>query len=252
MAQAFIYDLGTIDAALTDGTQTNAPNYPFTAGDDLTNEGRLNDQAIDKIVDCKTAGDAARFDFTTAISPNIFAVYVDAFTGACTIQICGHATDGAAAATKIDDTAALAVGWNFLTLTGSYRYWFARFSGNAELDISEMFFGTRYEFGFNPDKDEIDDTEYGIRDMMTRGGNEFSTKRHEGKDLWIWNWTMIDETMKVALKTMKGAIEGTRLKFLYDDESTEHWVKMLPGQLKFKKRHFECWDTTTAFRKQLI
>ena len=152
MARAFIYDLGTIDAVLTDGTQLNAGNYTFTPGDDLTNEGRLNDQAIDKVVDCKTAADAARFDFVTAIEPNIFAVYVDAFTGVGTIQICYSATNGEAAATKEDDTATLALGWNFLTLAPGdpYRYWFVRFSGIAELDISEMFFGTKYEFGFNP------------------------------------------------------------------------------------------------------
>ncbi len=263
MAKSFLYDdIGLIGATVQAGTFAGTT---FTATPGPDNPERANDQSIGTGVGGTNdfdAADAIRFDLgsgVTKASGGALAVYVTDTPGA-TVDIQLHAAVSSAtamgAAITLDPvgTASLVSGWNIYSFTppSASRYWFfaVATASMAEL-LSEIVIGTKYNFPLNFDLNSKLGDISGSDISTSFGGNEFSNKRHGQKATWNWNWGNIPATMKTSLDTMKTAVEIDRLKFIYDDETTKHWVRMSQGSLDFTEVAFNRFSTSVNLREQL-
>ena len=196
MSKIFYYDLGTVDATLTEGTWATDT---WTAGASITDENLLNDNSIGAAASAITAGDGAMFDMGAAISPTIAAIYIASGSDNL-INIYASASAANGAKTSIAG-ATCSVGWNFIVISGSYRYWFFKVSGT--FTISEIFIGgtytfaTRYDLGFSQSKI------HGIDVDRSYGNVKGSNKRHDELMTWSWTWGTVSEADKANLITLK-------------------------------------------------
>jgi len=251
MAKAFIYDsVGTPSATTVDGT-TNG--VTFTPGTAITNEEYLNDQSISSAATDFGDDDAIRLDFGASVDATKLAVYFNAVeTDNVELYVGDHATTmDDDQAVIVQHTTQLEIGWTVIDLGGtiSGQYWFIVADG-ALAGLTEIMIGDQYDFAQNPELGGTEGEIFGIDTTESYGGIEYSNKRHAGKTVWTWNWNLIGSTMKSNLETFRDAVEGTRLKFIYYDETSYHWVRMDSG-LAFTEIAYLAWGTSISLREQL-
>lgn len=261
MAKAFIYSFNSLyDTAPADGYITLGPPHAFATGDKVTNEERVTDQSTGSAISgFDTTGnggaseDAIRLDLGSSQAVTSLAVHIAA-TDADDLDV--YAADSATVPepTAIQEWASLDAGWNVVTIAATKRYWFFQ-SATGILIPTEFLVGTVYSFGSDPALDGNDFGETSGSDIVkSYGGIEYSNKRHALRSHWSLAWTRdapVDETMKDALVTFRDAVEIDRLKFLYYDESSYHWVRMTKNSLKFKRIAYQLYTTNIEMIEQL-
>lgn len=215
MAKLFYYDLGTADAPIVDGTfSTNT----WTISNSIVNETLINDQSIGAGASV-VANEGVSFNIGASISPTIAAIYLLSGSGTITIY---RSSSGANGAKTLVASLACVVGWNFITLTGSNQWWFAKFGGT--MSVGEIFIGSTWTFSNNWDLGGNESVLDGIDTERSYGNVKGTNKRFDELMTWSETWTTVKEADKTNLKTFENAIDVTRLKFIYYDESTYWWV----------------------------
>ena len=255
MAKAFIYDsAGTVDAITVDGT--TAGGTDFTAGVTIANEHYLNDNSIANAATTFDDNDAIQFDFTVPKSATKVAVYFNAQEESnieihASNEVEGGGVFDMGAADKTHSTT-IEIGWTIIDLGGTVtgRYWYIVGDGALE-GLCEVIIGTQYDFDSNPSLGNTLGENFGIDVVETYGGIEHSNKRHAGKTVWNWQWEYVSSSTKTSLETLRDAVDGDRLKFIYDDETTKNWVRMGADSLVFTETTYQAWSAPISLREQL-
>ncbi len=215
MAKLFYYDLGTADAPIVDGTFSGST---WTISNSIVNETLINDQSIGAGASV-VANEGVSFNIGASISPNIAAIYLLSGSGTITVY---RGSSGANGAKTSVANLACSAGWNFITLTGSNQWWFAKFGGT--MSVGEIFIGDTWTFSNRFDRGIAFSVIDGIDTDRSYGNVKGTNKRFDELETWNWNWSNISETDKANLKTFESSIDVVRLKFIYFDESTYWWV----------------------------
>ncbi len=252
MAKKFYWDsTKTIDATVSAGT-TVTTTYTDAPGA-VTNEAYVNDQSVAALVTSFGNDDAIRFDFTSSVTARYIAVYFDAQeTDNLDIYAGEHATNMINDQAKlISYTTTFTVGWNIIDIGASKtgRYWFIVADG-AIANLAEIFIGELFTFPVGYDLRNTKGAIYGVDVTESYGGIESANKRHGAKGIWNWSWSFLSETAKDNLVTMREDIDFNRLKFIYDDETTKNWVRLVGG-LDMTEVVFQGYNTTVSLRGQL-
>lgn len=210
----------------------------------FTNSYRANDGAIDLAV--TGIANTERLKILTAATEisDCFAMYVTSGTATVTVK-------KDAGLTQIG-TGSVSAGWNIITYASdaSATQWFAEFSSVSSLEFSEMFFAYTFDFPYNYDLGNTDQSIFGVDIATSEGGTEFTNKRHNEKFLKKWNWRSFSETNKTAYKAMLTSIDGFRAKILWYDDSSYHWIRL--PQTIFTESAFEIHDLPGGAREQLV
>jgi len=249
MAKKFYWDsTKTIDATVSAGT-TVGTTYTDGAGN-VTNEAYANDQSVAALVTSFDDDDAIRFDFTSSVDGDYIMVYFDA-QETDNLDIYAGASATAMGTKIVSHTTTFTAGWNIINLGGteSGRYWFIVADG-AIANLAEIFIGELFTFPVGYDLGNTKGAIYGVDVTESYGGIESANKRHGAKGTWNWSWSFLSETAKDNLVTMREDIDFNRLKFIYDDETTKNWVRLVGG-LDMTEVVIQGYNTTVSLRGQL-
>ena len=260
MAKNFVYPVA--QAVITDGvrdeTVNGATTYDFndaaTPGDNVTDRERISDQSIGTAISDFGADDVLRFDLGSAFACDSIAIYMSTSTSNDIEVYTGSDDDGLDMDTSttmpILTKASQATGWSVGAFTeATKRYWFVR-SKDGDVDASEIFFGIKYDFPINFELNNTLGELSGADNITAWGGQEYSNKRHENKTTWNWNWKYMSAAHKAAMDTLNSTV-GDHTKFIYDDETTKHWVKQAK-LMKFTEVAPSVYSTSVSLREQLI
>jgi hypothetical protein len=244
MAKTFYWDsTGSAEATLTDGTFSTAD---WTAGASITNESYLNDQSVGSAATAIVANDGIMFDCGSSVTPSICAIYVASGTGDITCYQDSDSNDDTK--TSAGTTTVSSTGWNIISLSGSARYWFVKFEDT--FTISEIFFGKSFVFPVGYELGNTSGANYGVDVTESYGGIEAANKRHGAKNTWNWTWQYLNETAKDNLITMREDLDMSFLKFIYYDDTTYNWVRLVGG-LEFSEVAYQAYNTSISLIGQL-
>ena len=250
MAKQFIYaDPNIYDTgAITEGTIASTT---FASSSSMTNADRVVDQNISSVVSGWGQNDAIQIDMGASSSPNVCAIYMNTTT-AETETIKTYASDDSTVGTALS-SGALGVGWNIIDVSVTNKqYFYIRNTTASEWDYcAEILVGTKYTFDRNYDLGGQFGKKYGVSNMESYGGHEYSHKRHDGKKTWKWEWTRMTNAHMNSLITLRDAVEGSRFKFIYYDDTDYHWVRMSDKSLQKKEIAYQTFNTNIELRQQL-
>ena len=116
--------------------------------------------------------------------------------------------------------------------------------------MTEAFVAKQYSFGVNPSLGGTEGENFGIDIGKTWGGITHSNKRHDGLTEWSWFWEYLPASEKTLLETWNNAVEGSRLKFLYYDGTSYHWVRQT-SKLVFTQTAFQAYTASITILEQL-
>jgi hypothetical protein len=250
MAKQFIYSDPNIydTGAVTEGTIATTT---FASSDSLTNHERVVDQNISSVVSSWAQNDAIQIDMGADSSPNVCAIYMNTTVAESeTIKL--YASDTTTVGSEIH-SGTLGVGWNIIDVSVTdKRYFYVRNTTASELDyVAEILVGTKYTFDRNFDLGGQFGKKFGVSTVESYGGHEYSHKRHDGKQTWKWEWTRMTNAHMNNLITLRDAVEGSRFKFIYYDETDYHWVRMSDKSLQKKEIAYQTFNTNIELTQQL-
>ncbi len=252
MAKSFVYDsVATVDATTIDGTRGVPDDVTFAASASITNEHYFNDNSIANAVTSFDDDDVIQFDFGASVDAEFVAIHTTTQeTNDVLIHVASSAT--AMGAAKVTQSDTFEVGWTIIDLGGteSGRYWYIVSDGGFT-GMTEIIIGAKYVFDANPSLGNTLGENYRIDVVETYGGIEHSNKRHDGKTVWNWVWEFISASTKTSLETLRDAVDGDRLKFIYDDETTKNWVRMSADSLVFTETTYQAFSAPISLREQL-
>ena len=264
MARSFIYDnVGFSEATLQAGyyDQTD-DSYAFTASSaEFPNPSVLADQNT-SIVLGLTGGaeqgweqyEVLQVDLGSAKSPDTIATYHK--TIAENNQLLIYASDSATSWVTGDYIATTSGTlpidtWTVASMPVTNKRYIYMYNGTADnyQNISEMIIGTKYDFAVNPELNAKTGEEFGTDIITSYGGNEYANKRHAPKTTWDWNWSHILSTQKTALEDLNASVQDWK-KFIYDDETTKHYVRMTKP-VSFTEVAPNVYSANMSLREQL-
>ena len=215
----------------------------------FTNMERVNNGSIDFAMTGIDNTDAIRFTLSATKSVDCVAIYVTSGTG--TVDIHKDFSPGDSLAQE-----AISAGWNIIEITeANGQYWNIVFSGVSSLQVAEIFPAQTFDFPYNYDLGNTDQSIFGVDIVTSEGGNEFTNKRHAEKFLKNWNWRSFSETNKTAFKAMLTAIDGIRAKILWDSSTSGsavyNWIR-LPSVPVFTEETYGAYGLPGGAREQLI
>lgn len=250
MAKYFLYpDPGIYDTgAITTGTSNGTA---FSSSSSIVNADRITDQSIGSAITDFDENDAIRINMGASSSPNAIAFYHSA---ADDNDINIYASDDATLGTAVENiTANFSAGWTIVDITvSSKQYLYIVNVTAAEWDYcTEIVVGTKYTFDRNYDLGGKFGKSFGVTNMQSYGGVEYSHKKHDGKETWAWEWTRLTNAHMNNLITLRDAVEGSRFKFLYYDGSDWNWVRMSDKSLQKKEIAYQTYNTSIQLTQQL-
>jgi len=257
MAKYFIYSDPNIydTSAVAAGTISGSSTKTFTPNTSaITNVGRITDQNIGSAISTVAQYDTIRIDLGAASSPNAIAFY---HTAADTNNLEIAASNSATSYVTGDHVLSLSddfsEGWSAHAITvSSKRYLFIYNSTANDWDYcSEILVGTKYTFDRNYDLGANFGAEFGVKNTESYGGIEYSHKRFGKKNTWDLQWTRLSNTHMNSLISLRDAVEGSRFKFLYYDDSNFYWVRMDDKSLQKKEIAYQTFNTRMKLREQL-
>ena len=234
MARGFIYDnVGFSEATLQAGSfEQTGDSFAFTKNSALiSNLERLQDQNISVSLGLGWIQDeVVRVDLGSQKSPDTIATYHQDV--AEDNQLVIYASDSATGwvtgdyITTTSGTLPIDT-WTVASMPVTNKQYIYIYNGTANHynNVSEILIGTKYDFDVNPELNAKTGEEFGTDIMTSYGGNEYANKRHEPKTTWDWNWSHILSTQKTALEDLNASVQDWK-KFIYDDETTKHYVRM--------------------------
>ncbi len=231
----FIYD--SINQYRADNTISEGTfGSGFSASDTLTDHKRASDQNIGTIISGIVANEAIMYTVGTAAAANAIAVYFTGDDGVTangdemTIRA-GNAVNALTAGGK--SFASTHNGWavsnihnsgNY-TNVGNYTMWCIEFN-EALTNISEILIGFKLDFEIEPDINIQRSRDYGTQIQKSLGGVEYAINIHDAQEITTIGFQNISSTFKDNLLIMEGHLKAQGKKFLWNDGSTFHWVRL--------------------------
>ena len=239
MASYFIYDSINqyrSDNTVSDGTFGSGFSASSTAGDAVTNFGRVSDQNIGTVISAVAANDAIAYTLGTAATANAIAVYFTGDDGVVangdemTVRA-GNAVNALTSAGK--SFASNNGGWSVsnvhdsgnYTDVGSFSIWCVEFN-EALTNISEILIGRKLDFEVEPDVNIQSSINYENEVQRSLGGVEYAININEGQEVHTISFQNVSSTFKTNLITMQDALKGEAKKFVWYDGSSFHWVRL--------------------------
>lgn len=227
-----------IDAVLTEdvGSFTN----PFFS----------NDQNIAFAMTGINNGDRLKFLSAVTKTADSAMVYVSAGTATITIKKDGGLTTVGSAA-----VGGSGPGWYLISLGQDYNatQWFAEFSNVSGLEINEIFISRTFTFPYGYELLNSYRKVYGVDGVSNSIGDEFTNKRHNAKWIRNWDWKNFTQTNIDLYDAFDTAVDGTRAKFIWDDDSDPvdyKWVKNIVG-INYSESGCDSFDPRSGLAQQL-
>ena len=232
MASYFIYDsinMYRSDNTVSEGTFSGTT---FTASDSLTNHERVADQNIGTAMSGVTANDAICYQVGSAVSADALAMR---FSGDCGIGVqdgsentirFSTALDGLSGAVNFGSGSTVA-SWRIKTFTEvTSKTKFCVEFNDAQNNISEILIGKKLDFEVEPDVNIQSSIDYENSIQRSLGGVEYALNVNEGQEIHTISFQNISSTFKTNLITMQDFLRGESKKFVWNDGTTTHWVRL--------------------------
>jgi len=231
MASYFIYDSINqyrSDNTVSEGQMTDSGTPTFSATSTITNHERASDQNIGTIISAVADRDAIEYAVGSSATADAAAVYFTGDDGVSsgTIMTFFIDTDRASLPSKGTISAVSAAGWAVADLTETTgTKFFTEFNGSVA-NVSEILIGKKLAFEVEPDVNVQSSINYENEVQRSLGGVEYAINVNEGQEVITISFQNISSTFKSNLITMQDSLRGESKKFLYNDSSSFHWVRL--------------------------
>tara|TARA_A100001515_G_scaffold135469_3_gene126428 strand:- start:319 stop:1089 length:771 start_codon:yes stop_codon:yes gene_type:complete len=231
MASYFIYDsinMYRSDNTVSEGQMTDSGTPTFSASDTLTTHERANDQNIGTTISGVADRDAIEYAVGSSATADAAAVY---FTGdddvsSGTIMTFFIDTDRTSLPSKGTISAVSGAGWAVADLTETTgTKFFTEFNASVS-KVSEILIGKKLNFEVEPDVNVQSSINYQNEVQRSLGGVEYALNINQGQEVITISFQNISSTFKSNLITMQNSLRGESKKFLYNDSSSFHWVRL--------------------------
>ena len=231
MASYFIYDSINqyrSDNTVSEGQMTDSGTPTFSATSTITDHERASDQNIGTIISAVADRDAIEYAVGSSVTADAAAVYFTGDDGVSsgTIMTFFIDTDRASLPSKGTISAVSAAGWAVADLTETTgTKFFTEFNGSVT-NVSEILIGKKLSFEVEPDVNVQSSIDYNNIKNSSMGGVEYVINVNQGQEVISIIFQNISSTFKTNLITMQDALRGESKKFLYNDGSSFHWVRL--------------------------
>jgi len=231
MASYFIYDSINqyrSDNTVSEGQMTDSGTPTFSATSTITDHERASDQNIGTIISAVADRDAIEYAVGSSATADAAAVYFTGDDGVSsgTIMTFFIDTDRASLPSKGTISAVSAAGWAVADLTETTgTKFFTEFNGSVT-NVSEILIGKKLAFEVEPDVNVQSSIDYENSIQRSLGGVEYALNVNQGQEVITISFQNISSTFKSNLITMQDALKGEATKFLYNDGSSFHWVRL--------------------------
>ena len=231
MASYFIYDSINqyrSDNTVSEGQMTDSGTPTFSATSTITDHERASDQNIGTIISAVADRDAIEYAVGSSATADAAAVYFTGDDGVSsgTIMTFFIDTDRASLPSKGTISAVSAAGWAVADLTETTgTKFFTEFNGSVT-NVSEILIGKKLAFEVEPDVNVQSSIDYENSIQRSLGGVEYALNVNQGQEVITISFQNISSTFKSNLITMQDALRGESKKFLYNDGSSFHWVRL--------------------------
>ena len=232
MASYFIYDsinMYRSDNTVSEGRMTTATNPNFSESDSITNHERAADQNIGTTLSALGDRDAIEYAVGSSATADAAAVYFTGDDGVSSGTIMEFYIDTGRSALEIKGTisAVSAAGWATTDLTETTgNKFFTEFKGTPTENVSEILIGRKLNFEVEPDVNVQSSIDYNNDINTSLGGVSYALNVNPGQEVITISFQNISSTFKANLITMQDFLKGEATKFLYNDGSSFHWVRL--------------------------
>ncbi len=224
----FIYDSINqyrADNIVSEGTSNGTVFSPSSA---ITDHERASDQNIGTIISAVVNNDGIQYAVGSTATANAAAVYFTADDNissgtSANFHISNNTTLGASKGTI---TAVSAAGWATTDLTETAGTKFYTIFAGAVTNVSEVLIGKKLTFEIEPDINIQRSRDYGTQIQKSLGGVEYAINIHDAQEITTIGFQNISSTFKDNLLIMEGHLKAQGKKFLWNDGSTFHWVRL--------------------------
>ena len=231
MASYFIYDsinMYRSDNTVSEGQMTDSGTPTFSASNTLTTHERANDQNIGTTISGVADRDAIEYAVGSSATADAAAVYFTGDDGVSsgTILTFFIDTDRTSLPSKGTISAVSGAGWAVASLTETTgTKFFTEFNGSVT-NVSEILIGKKLNFEIEPDVNVQSSINYQNEVQRSLGGVEYALNVNQGQEVITISFQNISSTFKSNLITMQDALKGEATKFLYNDGTLFHWVRL--------------------------
>jgi hypothetical protein len=231
MASYFIYDSINqyrSDNTVSEGQMTDSGTPTFSATSTITDHERASDQNIGTIISAVADRDAIEYAVGSSATADAAAVYFTGDDGVSsgTIMTFFIDTDRASLPSKGTISAVSGAGWAVADLTETTgTKFFTEFNGSVT-NVSEILIGKKLSFEVEPDVNVQSSIDYENSIQRSLGGVEYALNVNQGQEVITISFQNISSTFKSNLITMQDALKGEATKFLYNDGTLFHWVRL--------------------------
>ena len=231
MASYFIYDsinMYRSDNTVSEGQMTDSGTPTFSASDTLTTHERANDQNIGTTISGVADRDAIEYAVGSSATADAAAVYFtgDDWVSSGTTLTFFIDTDRTSLPSKGTISAVSGAGWAVASLTETTgTKFFTEFNGSVT-NVSEILIGKKLKFEIEPDVNVQSSINYQNEVQRSLGGVEYALNVNQGQEVITISFQNISSTFKSNLITMQDALKGEATKFLYNDGTLFHWVRL--------------------------
>ena len=231
MASYFIYDsinMYRSDNTVSEGQMTDSGTPTFSASDTLTTHERANDQNIGTTISGVADRDAIEYAVGSSATADAAAVYFTGDDGVSsgTIMTFFIDNDRTSLPSKGTISAVSGAGWAVASLTETTgTKFFTEFNASVS-NVSEILIGKKLSFEVEPDVNVQSSINYQNEVQRSLGGVEYALNVNQGQEVITISFQNISSTFKSNLITMQDALKGEATKFLYNDGTLFHWVRL--------------------------
>jgi len=207
---------------------TDSGTPTFSASDTLTTHERANDQNIGTTISGVADRDAIEYAVGSSATADAAAVYFTGDDGVSsgTILTFFIDTDRTSLPSKGTISAVSGAGWAVASLTETTgTKFFTEFNGSVT-NVSEILIGKKLNFEIEPDVNVQSSINYQNEVQRSLGGVEYALNVNQGQEVITISFQNISSTFKSNLITMQDALKGEATKFLYNDGTLFHWVRL--------------------------
>ena len=194
----------------------------------MTTHERANDQNIGTTISGVADRDAIEYAVGSSATADAAAVYFTGDDGVSsgTIMTFFIDTDRTSLPSKGTISAVSGAGWAVASLTETTgTKFFTEFNGSVT-NVSEILIGKKLNFEIEPDVNVQSSINYQNEVQRSLGGVEYALNVNQGQEVITISFQNISSTFKSNLITMQDALKGEATKFLYNDGTLFHWVRL--------------------------
>ena len=231
MSSYFIYDSINqyrSDNVISEGQMSDSGTPTFSASDTLTSHSRSSDQNIGTTISGVADRDAIEYAVGSSVTADAAAVYFTGDDGVSsgTIMTFFIDNDRTSLPSKGTISAVSGAGWAVASLTETTgTKFFTEFNASVS-NVSEILIGKKLSFEVEPDVNVQSSIDYNNIKNSSMGGVEYVINVNQGQEVITISFQNISSTFKTNLITMQDALRGESKKFLYNDGSSFHWVRL--------------------------